>query len=92
MSSFRTSGIESGSSAAPFLILLVATDAGRKSATAADMTTASASTACFMTASRISSAVRTRTTSTAAGSGRSDTAPATSVTWAPRWAARRAIA
>ncbi|CAM5579779.1 hypothetical protein STENM327S_00556 [Streptomyces tendae] len=91
MSGLRTRTIGSGSRSSFFLIFPVAYAAGRKSATAAAMTTASASAAARSTASRSSTAVPTGTTSTPAGSG-IDVFAATSVTRAPRAAAVRARA
>ncbi|SHX64413.1 Uncharacterised protein [Mycobacteroides abscessus subsp. abscessus] len=74
------------SPAAPwlFLILLVATWAGRKSATAAAMISASAAGACLVTASCSCAAELICTTSTPAGSGKPTVWPAMSVTSAPR--------
>ena len=66
--------------------------AGRKSATAADMITASAFSACLSTATFICWAVVTCSMSTAAGAARPEVIPAIRVTLAPRCAARRAIA
>ena len=91
MSGLRVSASGSGS-ADPFLILWVASATGRKSATAADITTASAPFAAASIASRSSRAEPARTTCTAAGSPSSAVCAATSVTDAPRWAATRASA
>ena len=75
-----------GFGVAAFLILLVATCAGRKSATAAAITSTCASGACLETASRSWAAEPMWTTSTPAGSIRPAVLPAISVTSAPRWA------
>ena len=91
MSGLRVSGTEVGSPS-PFLIFAVARSVGRKSATAAAITTTSAAFAASSTASRISRVVCTRRTSTEAGGSRPAIVPATSVTSAPRWAATRASA
>ena len=80
------------SGSADFLILLVAACAGRKSATAAAITSTCASGACLDTASRSCAAEPMWTTSTPAGSARPAVLPAISVTSAPRWAATRATA
>ena len=73
-----------------FLSLRSAAAAGRKSATAAAMTTMSQSSARASTACSISAAVSTRTTSTPAADGRG--VVVTSVTFAPRAAASSASA
>ena len=94
-SSARTSGLRVSSSAAgsapacsasDFLILDAEMVTGRKSATAAAITTASAPAAASITAVRSSSADSTRTTLAPAGSG-SATLAEISVTSAPRAAA-----
>ncbi len=91
MSGLRTRTIGSGSWPSFFLIFPAAYAAGRKSATAAAITTASASGAALSTASRSCTAVPTCTTSTPAGSGMPVFA-AIRVTRAPRAAAVRARA
>ena len=90
-SGLRTSGTALGSAAEPFLSLVAAAFSGRKSATAALITTTSASAASASIAVRSSSAVPTGTTRTPNGTGRS-TFAATSTTSAPRAAATRASA
>ena len=89
MSTVGSSSIADGAFA--FLIFPPATVFALKSATAAALTTTSASSKRAMTASRISCAVRTRTTSTRSGAG-SDTGAEISVTAPPRFAASRASA
>lgn len=90
----RTSSIVGGavSFEALFLIFAAATCAGRKSATAAAITSTSASGARLDTASPSWAAELTWTTSTPAGSISPAVCPAIRVTSAPRWAATRATA
>ena len=85
-SSARMSGVGSSSSeirAAVFLTFCVGTLARWKSATAAALITMPAASRCSNTASRISAAVRTGTTSTPRGRSRC-TGPETRMTRAPR--------
>ncbi len=86
----RVSSSGSGSASSTFLILVACSWSGRKSATAAAITTASQASAAAITASRSSAAVCTRTVVTPATSG-STTFALTRVTAAPRSAAARAM-
>ena len=79
-----------GRTSSPFLILLVAGDAGRKSATAAAMTITSWSPPRGMTAASMSAALATSITSMPGGAGRSTVV--IRVTLAPRAWARSARA